>query len=216
MTKRLIALLFISVLCCAGAFAQEEAPRYTFNVGVGPGFPLGDVSNFANTGTNVVAGGGVNLTHMFGVDGEFMWQDLPPKRSVLNAVGAPNGSARVYSVTGNILAHTAEARRLGIYGIAGIGWYHRSWDLTAPSIGIGTFCFPSYLWWGVVCTNGLVETTTTLRSGSTNDFGFNVGAGITYRLGSSHAKFYTELRYHHAYDNKVDTQVLPLTFGIRW
>jgi hypothetical protein len=61
----------------------------------------------------------------------------------------------------------------------------------------------------------------TLRSmdakmGSTDGFGYNAAAGITFRVGDSYVKFYAELRYHHAFHRGIDTQVLPLTFGIRY
>jgi hypothetical protein len=55
-----------------------------------------------------------------------------------------------------------------------------------------------------------------LRDGSSNGGGFNVGGGITLGHEGSGPKFYTEVRYHHAYLNRVDAQVLPVTFGIRW
>jgi hypothetical protein len=53
-------------------------------------------------------------------------------------------------------------------------------------------------------------------SRSANAFGGNTGGGITYCLVESYAKPYAEVRYHYASYNKVSTEVLPLTFGIRW
>jgi hypothetical protein len=53
-------------------------------------------------------------------------------------------------------------------------------------------------------------------STSANAFGENIGAGLTYRFGESPIKFYTEFRYHHADYHKVATNIIPLTFGIRW
>lgn len=216
MKKVLMSVLLILGFWCMRGPAQEETPKYNFVIGGGPGFPQGDVGNFANVGGNVVAGGGVNFGKTFGVDGEFMWHDLPPKQSIIALTGAPDGSARLYSVTGNIMAHSHEAHHFGGYGIGGVGWYHRSWELTRPSIALGTVCLPSYFFWGVVCSNGLVQSTATLRSGSTDGVGVNVGAGLTYRFKESHAKFYTELRYHYAWHNRINTAVLPLTFGLRW
>jgi opacity protein-like surface antigen len=197
--KRVILLGSI-VLVFALAVNAQDTPKYTFNIGGGPTFPVSDISNFANVGGSFVVGGGVNATHTIGFNAEFMWNDLPPKSEIIALTGAPDGSARMYSVTGNLLFHTPESRKLGAYGIGGIGWYHRSWDA----------------FWGVVCTNGLVQSSVELAGGSSNAFGWNVGAGVTFRLGQSHAKFYTEVRYHHAYTSRVDTQVLPLTFGFRW
>jgi hypothetical protein len=77
-------------------------------------------------------------------------------------------------------------------------------------------CGPAYGWWGVTCVNGLVPADAVLRDGSDNGGGFNVGGGITIGHEGPGPKFYTEVRYHHAYLDRVDAQVLPVTFGIRW
>jgi hypothetical protein len=214
--KIILAILILAVILIgAGLAAQVEDPKYTFNVGGGPGFMVGDISKFANTGANFVVGVGGNVSHVFAVNTEFMWHNLPPKDQVIAITGSPDGHARMYSVTGNLILKTPPGN-LGGYWIGGIGWYHRHWALTAPTLGVGTICQPTYVWWGVTCVNGLVETTTTLKDGGVDGFGFNTGGGITFRLGDSPAKFYTELRYHKAYHNLIDTQVLPLTFGVRW
>jgi hypothetical protein len=135
---------------------------------------------------------------MVGFNGEFMWQDLPPKSSVIALTGAPGGGARLYSVTANLILHTPEEHHAGAYLITGGGWYHRSWDLTAPSLSLGTVCLPSYAFWGVACTNGIVSSTVTLDSGSADGGGWNIGAGFTYRMKESHLKVYAETRYHVA------------------
>ena len=215
MKKGLISVLLILLFWCVRGLAQD-APHYNFTIGGGPGFPQNDISNFVNTGGNFVVGGGLNVGKRLGFDAEFMWHDLPPTQAVIAATGAPDGSARLYSVTGNMMLHSKEAHHFGFYGIGGIGWYHRSWELTAPTLSVGTVCLPSYFFWGVACTNGLVSSNAILRSGSANAFGLNIGAGVTYRLGGSHAKFYTEARYHDAFFSHLNTGVLPLTFGLRW
>jgi hypothetical protein len=199
---------------CACAWGQDHP--YTFSIGGGPGFPVSDISNFSNVGGHFLIGGGANLTPRIGFDGEFMWHDLPPKSSIVALTGAPNGSASLYSLTGNLLAHSSNENKLGFYAIGGIGWYHRTWELTAPTLVLGSSCQSSYVWWGVECSNGLVTSDTTLRSGSTNGFGYNVGAGITFRIRESYFKIFTEVRYHHAFHHGIDTQILPLTFGIRY
>ena len=212
--KRILLVAVWTAVLLACASGQDHP--YIFNIGGGPGFPVSDISDFSNVGGNFVAGAGANLLPRFGFDGEFMWHGLPPKDSIVALTGAPNGSARMYSLTGNLLVHSSGENKLGFYEIGGVGWYHRSWELTAPTVTIGTACLPSYVWWGVVCTSGLVSSNTALRSGSTDGFGYNAGAGITFRVGDTYAKFYAELRYHHAFHKGIDTQVLPLTFGIRY
>lgn len=213
--KHAITVILLSLMVCAGAQAQET-PKFTFNVGGGPTWPTQSVSDLANMSGHFVIGAGANFSKMFGFNGEFMWNDLPPKSNIVALTNATDGSARLYAVTGNLIIHTPEERKFGGYVIGGTGWYHRSWELTNPVISIGTVCLPSYVWWGVVCQNGLVQSNVTVASGSSNAIGWNIGGGATYRLGESHAKFYTELRYHVAYTEGINTDVLPLTFGIRF
>jgi hypothetical protein len=64
--------------------------------------------------------------------------------------------------------------------------------------------------------NGLVPADAVLRDGSTDGGGFNIGGGLTFGGEGPGMKFYTEVRYHRAFMERFDTEVLPITFGIRW
>ena len=211
--KSLLIAVCLEVLVFA-AYAQD-VPRWNFNVGGGIGFPQSNTADFVNNGANFVVGGGPNLTRLLGVDGEFMWHDLPVKQSVITQLGVPAASAREYALTINGILRLPMKGRLGIYGIGGGGWYHRSGEATAPALVPGTVCPPFWDWWGT-CISGLWPANVVIASTSSNAFGGNIGGGVTYRLGESGVKFYTEIRYHHASHNQVNTDLLPLTFGVRW
>lgn len=204
----------VSLVLALFSFNFVQAQDYhkaNFNIGGGVGFPVSELSNFANAGGNFVAGAGVNFERHFGVNGEFMWHDLPIKSSVKQALGTPGAEARQYSVTVNPIVNFEGDHRIGGYVIGGIGWYHRSGETTTPALGV--VCDPYWSWW-FGCTVGTVSAIT----GSTSDdtWGQNIGAGVTARLGESHAKFYAEFRYHHADYHSVSTEIIPLTFGLRW
>jgi len=216
MKKYFAGQVLILFFLCAVAFSQEEAPKYNFVIGGGFGLPQGQSSNIVNMGGTFQVGGGMNFGRMLGADVEYMFQDLPPKAAVVALTGAPDGSVHDHSVTFNLLLHSPESHHAGFYAIGGGGWYHRSWELTHPTLSIGSVCLPSYAWWGVVCTNGLVSSDAKIAGGSSDGGGWNLGAGVTYRIGESHAKIYSEARYHVSYQKLVDTRVIPVTFGIRW
>ena len=55
------------------------------------------LSSFVNDGGNFVAGGGYNFTKNFGVDTEFMWQDLPVNSQTKQLLQTPGASARQYA-----------------------------------------------------------------------------------------------------------------------
>lgn len=204
----------VIMLVCASQFTHgQEFRRVNFNVGGGVGIPVGDTSDVAGVNGNFVVGGGLNLTNAFGFNGEFMWHGLPPSDDVLRATSVTDASANLYSVTGNLIARVGAQRRLGGYVIGGGGWYHRNWQITTPTLVPGTVCGPTFGWFGVACVNGLVPADFVLADGSVDGGGWNIGGGVTFGEGM---KFYTEVRYHHAYFSNFDTEVLPVTFGIRW
>jgi hypothetical protein len=157
-----------------------------------------------------VAGGGYNFTKISAWTPSSCGKICPSTHRPSSFSRHP-ASARQYAWTFNPIFHFPIHRKLGAYAIGGIGWYHRSGETTTP--GVGVICDPYWSWW-FGCTIGSVNFVT--GSTSANAFGENIGGGVTYRLGEGHAKIYAEVRYHHAGYNKVPTNVLPLTFGIRW
>ena len=208
-----LSLVMTFILCALAASRaqEEEYSKYIFNIGGGISFPQGDLGDFANNGGNFVVGGGYNFSKHIGVVTEFMWQDLPVNSSFKAALNTPDASARQYAWTFDPIFHFPLGHKVGGYLIGGGGWYHRSGETTTP--GTGVICDPYWSWW-YGCTIGSVDIITGSRS--QDGFGGNIGAGFTYRLGESHAKLYAEMRYHYVSYDKVATQILPLTFGVRW
>ena len=205
------SFLIVTMVCFALVSARAQEHSWAFNIGGGPGFPLSNLSNFVNTGGNFVIGAGYNFPRLFTVNSEFMWHDLPINQSTKNLLRTPGASARQYSWTFNPSIPFPLGEKFGTYAIGGIGWYHRSGETTTP--GTGVICDPYWSWW-FGCTIGTVNFVTGSRS--ENSFGENIGGGFTYRIGESGVKLYTEVRYHHAGYNRVATDLLPLTFGLRW
>jgi len=211
MPTKLLRILFICGLLVQPAIAQ----RYNFNIGGGPGFPLSQTSDFANTSYNFVAGAGPNLSPHVKLVGEFMFHGLPVQQSVVKELGIPSAKGRLYSYTGNIMVGIGNSKK-SLYLIGGGGWYRRSLEAQKTVYQAGEVCAPVVVWWNIQCVNGIFPTTVTIGSRSSDAGGFNVGGGLTYAIGSSRANLYTEVRYHRALTAKIDTTVLPLTFGVRW
>jgi Outer membrane protein beta-barrel domain len=212
MLSKLNCLLLITFLLGALSSSQaQDESKLLFNFGGGIGFPQGDLGKFINNGGHAVIGVGYGFSSIFGLDTEFMWHDLPVNSNTLDVLQTPGASARQYSWTFNPIVRFPEGHRFGAYAIGGIGWYHRSGETTTP--GLGVICDPYWSWW-YGCAIGTVNFVT--GSTSADAFGENIGGGLTVHLGTSRAKFYTEVRYHHAEYKRVSTNLLPLTFGIRW
>jgi hypothetical protein len=204
--------LFICGLLTLPASAQ----RFNFNFGGGPGFPLGKTGDFANTSYNWVVGAGPKLYPHVEMDGEFMFHGLPVEQSAINQAGVSDVKGRFYALTGNLIIGSSTRGGKSAYLIGGGGWYRRTLEAKQTVLQAGSACTPFWVWWGYQCVNGIFPTDVTVGSRTSSAGGFNVGGGITFRLGDSTANFYTEIRYHRAFTRNIDTIVLPLTFGIRW
>ena len=212
MHKRTLFLVVITMVVAAALPADaQDFNRFLINVGGGMGYPQGDLNSFANSSGSFVAGGGYNFTRYLGADTEYYWQDLPVNDRLKELIKMPNVRARQYAWTFNPIVRVPIGRKFGAYVIGGIGWYFRSGEATTP--GIGVICDPYWSWW-YGCVIGSTDIVT--KSKSSSAFGKNIGVGLTYRLGESPLKLYTEVRYHQASYNNVSTQLVPVVIGIRW
>ena len=211
MSVRVLSLVIIYGVLTVGALAQG----YNFNIGAGPGFPASKTNDFASTSYNFVVGGGPNLASHVKLNAEFMFHGLPLDRSIIDQLRISNVKGRLYSLTGNLLIGSGN-RSQSVYFIGGGGWYRRTVEVQQIVLQAGEKCEPGWIWFDIECVNGIFPTEVTIGSRTSSAGGFNVGGGFTFRLGESGANFYTEIRYHHAFTRNVETDVLPLTFGIRW
>jgi hypothetical protein len=204
------------VLVCILFALPVSAQRYNFNIGGGPGFPLAKASDFAGTSYNFVAGAGPNLSHHVKMNAEFMFHGLPIHQSIVDQIGVSKVKGRLYSLTANFIIGSSAGGSKGAYLIGGGGWYRRTVEAQQTVLQAGEICEPIWIWWNVQCINGIFPTDVTIGSSTSSAGGFNVGGGLTYRLGQSSTNFYAEVRYHRAFTRNVDTIVLPVTFGLRW
>ena len=78
-----------------------------------------------------------------------------------------------------------------------------------------TVCQPIYGWWGYGCDPSGFVFTQSVASKGTSVGGVNGGVGFTISLGDSPWKFYTESRYHYAFNAGIPSTLIPVTFGIR-
>jgi hypothetical protein len=218
LSRRILFLLALGGLSIVTASAQTTLNRFTFNAGGGLGAGRGDAGKFTNASYNGVVGGGLNFSHLFGVNAEYMYYNLAIKDSVKQNQGLQGASGHLQSVTLNGIFTFPLSGRWGVYGIVGAGWYQRSVSAPSKFLTAGTVCQPAWVWWNIACdTNNNVSPSQTLSSHSEDAGGFNFGGGITYRLPHAyHAKFFAEGRYHRAYHSDTHTIVFPVTIGLRW
>jgi opacity protein-like surface antigen len=193
--------------------AAQNTSKFTFDIGGGFTEPVQHTPNRLDTGFNFNVGGGFNFTPHLGVIGEFGYNELGVTNAVLQRVGVPNGTGRIYSVTLNPIVHFNPRGRFDAYIVGGGGYYRRTIEFTEPSVITVTAFDPFF---GVFFPAN-IPANTVLGSFTQNKGGLNVGAGVSLRVrGDSNAKFYAESRYHYIFTTPVGTSILPVTFGLRW
>ena len=224
------ALVLLSV--AAPASAQDFKPVDVF-FGFGWAFPSTNVKNDFNAGWNGTIGATYNVSETWGVQGEYTYAHMNGPDKTINVFPTPVPSAGTPALVqsnhqfhavlfdGIYKVHPKDSP-VGGYVLGGGGYYHRIIHLTTPSTGYTTVCDP--YWY--VCYPALVAVDTVIADRSENDFGINIGGGITFGHFES-AKFYVEARYHYVWGKTVDNcstcvttktnaAYFPLTFGVRW
>ena len=229
MKRRNILLAGITVIALASLRplqAQDESCgddcKINSNVAMIVNVPVNPTAQVAGTGWGAAAGVGYNFNQRHAFIGEFMWNRIYPLNGTLSALQAASqagnlsGSTDLYMITGN---YRFELRGglLGAYLIGGGGWYLRHTNLSEQiTVGSGTVCTPTWLWWGFTCTSGTVTAGQTLASSSSSVLGGNAGGGLTIRVGEAPYRLYTEARYHYAPTKNISTQFITVTFGVRY
>lgn len=226
----LVAALWVAA---AGVAPAQDKP-VDVNFGFGVAIPVTGLNDSFDTGWNGNAGVTFNVTPTFGVQAEYMYMRMDGPEKTISIVENPiaaivtNGlleaNHQVHALTFNGVYKAKTDGVVGGYGLAGLGWYHRTVQVTSPSVGYTTYCDP--YWY--ICYPVLVPVDTIIGDRSSNDFGINVGGGITF--GRS-AKFYIEARYHYVWGPTItrpaepgreaeelstNAGYFPITFGIRW
>jgi opacity protein-like surface antigen len=242
---RKLFLAVVVVLIAAGpAFAQEYPVG--FNFGGGWAFPTSGVNDAFDTGWNGSVGVTWNINPTIGIQAEYMYDRFGGPDRTIDVFPTPdpiNGSSQLIESNHQMHVGTfnlvyspfnvggGSSKPVGAYFLGGGGIYHRLVQLTSPSVGYTSVCDP--YWY--VCYPAAVEVDRILGDRSSNDFGINLGAGITF---GTTAKFYVETRWHYVWGPTVTNAVavpasggttpvctqgcstnasyFPLTFGVRW
>jgi hypothetical protein len=217
MCKWLLAVIALGAGCIP-AIAQDYS-KLTFNIGGGPTVPLNPSANYAGVGGNFTAGAGLNFNRKNSLGLEFLWTGLPRNVDLTPAL-SPIAHVNLYSIAANYRHHidSLGGSRFGAYITGGGGWYYRvsSVDSTVLPVPAGTPCIPIYNWWGFSCDPSGLLILGSIASRNNSAGGVNAGIGLTARFGDAGLKVYVESRYHYAWNNRVPTTFIPVTFGIRF
>jgi len=234
MTARMCGFSALAVLalvcCCANAQTApmamdrdpEENPSGNVHLGFPIAIPLNPAARAVHLGFGISVGGGYNFDRHNGLIGDFLWTNLLPTNEALaklrTTLDDPSLNAKV-GVTELSANYRYEIRgqHLGTYFIGGAGLFYRHTSVSKEVVtGQDIQCDPTWQWWGFECSSGIVTENQTVGSWSATAPGYNGGIGFTVRVGEPPYRFYAESRYHYAPNSRINTQLIEITFGIRY
>ena len=190
---------------------QDRLEHLTLDVGGSFSFPSGQLGNRTQTGFGIVASGGPRFDR-FSVGLDFAIQKFNLKNFVgtpVNQVNSLGSMVRIWSLTVNPTYQFWKEEKISSYATGGYGIYNRDLQLSTPGGGVPVTTCDAF--W-TICVGGSLGSSI---SGNLNTYkgGFNVGGGVNF---GARTKFFIETRYHHMFTTHSPTELIPLTFGVRW
>src|SRR5689334_19902422 len=95
----------VAAFLLGGACFAQNTSKFAFSVGGGFTEPVSHSDGRFDTGFNIGAGAGYNFHPNLGVMLDFGFNHVGVSSSTLSAVGVPDGSGRVYSLTLDPIVH---------------------------------------------------------------------------------------------------------------
>lgn len=199
--------------------SRRKKPRdyknWTFNVGAGANLDSGTTKVFVRGGGGVAtAGVARNANKYFGLHADFTFADLPLRDSALELAQAPSATNHLFAFTLDPIINFPVTSKYGGYVLIGPGFYHRSGSLDSSTAVPGSACNSFWTWWGA-CPNVSIPLSGKFLNSSLNEFGYNLGAGVTRKMPSG-VELYAEFRLMHGSHDHITTDVRPITIGLRW
>jgi opacity protein-like surface antigen len=204
-----------------GSTSRRKKPHdyknWSFNVGAGGNVDSGTTKDFVRGGgVGATAGVARNANKYLGLRADFIWAELPLRQSTLDLAQASSATNNVYSLTLDPIINLPVTKLFTGYVLFGPGFYHRAGHLDSDTATPGSGCNPFWTWWGAcVNSDAFIPLSGSFVTSSQNEFGYNVGAGVTRKMPSG-VEIYAEYRLMHGTHNGIQTDFRPITVGVRW
>lgn len=205
-------------------YGHSRLNHLTWEVGGGFNAPVSNSTADITWGFNFNLGGGYQFNRRLSalIEYQFIHDKLPGQ--LIGEVGATGGYANIWSFTAAPVVDLFPKSANDVYLTGGGGFYRKVTSFTDPVLA--EFC--NYYYCSIGYTNAVVG------HFSSNQGGWNAGAGYQHRLGGiygdSRMKLFAEARYlkvltpaESRSPNGLgvatiheDTTIIPVTLGVRW
>jgi hypothetical protein len=212
-----------SAVSSGGGAAQEDhgwkhnvSNNFAVMAGAGFNAPVGNDVPYLTWGGNFSLGGGLHLSNRFAILAEYQFMDDKLPGALIAATGTQGGNAHIWSLTLDPVIDLFPKHDNSAYITGGYGFYRKLTSFTEPVEEEECTFYCSIF----------VENATVSHF-SSNQGGGNLGIGLTHRIGGrfsdSKTRLYAEARYVFIDTPPItspksfgSTEVLPVTFGVRW
>jgi hypothetical protein len=191
--------------------------NWTFNVGAGANIDSGDTKTWVRGGGFVGAAGVArNASKYLGLRADFMYADLPLRDSTQNLAQATGATSYAYAITLDPIINIPVTKSYSGYVLIGGSYIHRAGSLNGDTAAPGSACNAFWNWWGACQTSNFsIPVSGSFVNSSLNEYGYNVGGGVTRKMPSG-VEIYGEVRLMHGSHNGITTDFRPITIGFRW
>lgn len=210
------AVLLITLLLGLGPQAEAQADKpFSFSIGGGASIPLSDSADRFDTGWSFTAGVAWHANDRFGLRLDYLYSDHDVAGEVFDTDLDANHSMQ-YAAASFVLG-TPRGDGPRFYAVGGPALYFRAVEITRfEGTSFQTFCDP----WLYICVTDVVPIETIVGSRDVTDWGFQGGAGMSFRI-SDGARLFLEARYHYVFGDdfggqKANGQYIPITLGVEF
>jgi opacity protein-like surface antigen len=192
----------------------HDYKNWNYNIGAGANVDSGSTREFVRAGgIDATAGVARNANKYLGLRADFIFANLPLRDSTLQLAGATGATSYVLGLTLDPIINFSVTRQFSAYVLLGPGFYHRSGHLDSDTAVPGSACNPFWNWGA--CSNVSIPISGDFVNTNQNEFGYNAGGGVARKMPSG-VEIYAEYRLMHGNHNSIQTDVRPITIGVRW
>ena len=193
--------------------------HFVFEGGGGVTAPVTGTQKFANTGFNVLLGGGFRFNDRLSLLAEWNFNRMGvPTDLALAAAQVPGGNEHIWTAMFNPKFDYIRGNRLDGYVIGGGGFSRQLTTFTAPVLVPCGYGYGYGYGYGGACTGSV-----NVSHESSNQGMYDFGTGVEFRFSPySRFKLFVEGRYEKFYTPKsnlppgYNATLVPVMIGVRW
>jgi Outer membrane protein beta-barrel domain len=195
----------------------HDYKNWVFDVGGGANLVSGTTRDWVRGGGLVgTVGVARNANKYLGLRADFIFADLPLRDSTVDLAQATGSTDYAFAITLDPIINVPITKEWGGYVLFGASFDHRAGNLSGSATVPGSGCNGFWIWWGA-CQNSIVSIPLSgnFVNSSLNQFGYNLGGGVTRKMPSG-VEVFLEWRLMHGTHNSITTDFRPITIGFRW